>query len=161
MDLTPLTMVVDGHAIFFSACDAHHFKSSVHITKCRSGGPNYVRRNKTRIHRLILGLTADDKVMVDHINRNGLDNRRENLRLATCSQNQFNKGAIGRTSSFKGVSLAKKNNKWQALVCKDKKLKWLGYFLTELEAAQAYDNAAVILHGEFALLNFPRASLSI
>jgi hypothetical protein len=162
MDLTPLTMVVDGHGVLFSACDLHYFKRGIHIKKW-AGRTSYVCSGvgSIGIHRIILGLSKGDDLQVDHINRNGLDNRRENLRVCTHQQNQMNRPSRGGSSSYKGVDWRTSHNKWRASIKLNQKKKFLGHFQTELEAAQAYDAAAIILHGEFALLNFPRASLSI
>lgn len=98
---------------------------------------------------------------VDHINHDKLDNRRENLRLATHQQNKWNvpkqKHRDGRqpTSQYKGVSLYKSNGKWTASIKAGERNIRLGYFLTEEEAARAYDAAAREHFGEFAYLNFP------
>jgi len=103
-----------------------------------------------KMHQLILGS------FVDHKNRNKLDNRRTNLRFATGTQNNANRGKVGKspTSQFKGVYLTEKG-KWKATITIKYKSRHLGYFATELEAAIVYDIAAQELFGEFALLNFP------
>ena len=92
---------------------------------------------------------------VDHINGNGLDNRRCNLRQATQSQNRMNQSKGGGTSSkFKGVTWSKQSQKWQAQIKFHKKNKHLGLFISEVEAAKAYDKAAKQLFGTFAKPNF-------
>lgn len=109
----------------------------------------------TRIHRLLLGAT-DPKIQVDHINGNKLDNRKKNLRLATNQQNQYNVGLRkDNTSGYKGVSWYKKGKKWHAAIRNGNKSIHLGYFKTAVEAARAYDKAAVEFFGEYAYLNFP------
>lgn len=91
---------------------------------------------------------------VDHKSRDGLDNRRENLREATRSQNNGNRITRGgRTSSLKGVQ-QRTNGTWIANCCK----RHLGTFKTEREAGLAYDRAARGEFGEFARLNFPEES---
>ena len=91
-----------------------------------------------KIHRLV-GIYFIENVnnyeMIDHINRNKLDNCVDNLRWATRSQNNANRGKKQNTSSnFKGVSFYKASNKWKSQITINKKPKYLGYFSTELEA---------------------------
>ena len=109
-----------------------------------------------RAHRIIMGIT-DPKIQVDHINGNKLDNRKENLRLATNQQNNYNVGPQkNNKSGYKGVSWKKDKNKWEAKIRNNNKLKFLGYFDDLVEAGRAYDRAALELFGEFAWTNFPR-----
>lgn len=107
---------------------------------------------KVRMHRVIMN--APTGVQVDHINHNGLDNRRSNLRLCSSAENQYGKRAIPHSSRFKGVTWNKRDKKWQALIMKNGKTTSLGYFTSEYEAAKAYDKAAALIFGEFAKLNF-------
>lgn len=106
-----------------------------------------------QMHRLILGLT-DPKILVDHRDFNGLNNQRSNLRTATPSQNSSNRQPIkGSTSKYIGVHWFKNAKLWTAQIKKKGKLIKLGYFKIEENAAVAYNNAAIKLHGEFANLN--------
>lgn len=93
---------------------------------------------------------------VDHANHASLDNCPSNLRLATKSQQIQNQGLRSdNNSGYRGVSWNKKCSKWQAYISIDKKRIHIGYFDDPIDAALAYDAAAKIYHGEFAVLNFP------
>lgn len=92
---------------------------------------------------------------IDHKNRNPADNRMENLRLSTGSQNQANKvGKPGSSSRYKGVNVLKGTGLWQGTLRHNKRRMHLGTFRCETAAAIAYDQAAVRLYGEFALTNY-------
>ena len=104
------------------------------------------------LHRFILDTPTG--MHTDHINGNGLDNRRSNLRVCTNAENRRNqRSQTGRSSKFKGVNWHKMAAKWRAQVKVDGKTKHLGYFASEIDAARAYDTAALKYFGEFALLN--------
>lgn len=103
------------------------------------------------MHRFILGVT-DRSVIVDHKDNDPLNNRRDNLRIATRSQNNCNVGLRkNKVSKYKGVS--KLRDKWQAAISKNKKTFYIGIYENEVDAAIAYNERAKELHGEFALLN--------
>lgn len=104
------------------------------------------------LHRFITNCPAN--MVVDHINHDGLDNRKENLRICTYSQNSMNvkKRKIS-TSKFKGVTKCSQTGKWRAQIHFNKTRKNLGRFITEVDAAKAYNKAALEIHGEFASLN--------
>lgn len=110
-----------------------------------------------RAHRVIwlLVTKADPGTMlVDHIDGNPHNNRRQNLRLATARQNQCNqKIRSDNTSGAKGVSWCKNRQKWQAGIYINGKRKALGRFDTKEEAFSAYKQAALLFHGAFARLN--------
>lgn len=101
------------------------------------------------MHRIILDSKAP---RVDHENRNGLDNQRHNIRGSTASQNAMNKKkpAHGITSQYKGVHFRKDSKKYRASIRINGKLKSLGSFQSELDAARAYDAAAKKMFGDFA-----------
>jgi hypothetical protein len=120
---------------------------------------NYVhpdgRRSCILLHRLIL--SPGPWQHVDHVNHDGLDNRRRNLRLATASQNQGNqRPRPGTSSRFKGVHLRKDTLRWEAYFSRHRKKTYLGCFDSETEAALAYDAAVTQAFGAFALPNFPQ-----
>ena len=105
------------------------------------------------MHRLIMDAKAGQQI--DHINGDPLDNRRENLRFCTASQNKANtKRHSDCTSGYKGVTWQKSVDKWQAQIQVNGKKKYLGCFGTADDAAKAYDQAAIEHFGEFARPNF-------
>ena len=115
-------------------------KYNWHIKKtCRN---KYLQTNilkedkKTTIyfHQLIMGKIKD--LETDHINNNGLDNRKSNLRLVTHKENQNNlPKRTNTTSKYKGVSFCKERNNWCTQIYENGKAKTLGRFITEAEAA--------------------------
>lgn len=115
----------------------------------------YGKQVTIRMHRLIMNFPSGKQV--DHKNRNGLDNRRENLRVCTHTQNCQNRKARNGVSIFKGVcyeSNSRSKKKWRVRINYGKTRIHIGRFLTEEEAAKAYDKAAKKYFGEFANLNF-------
>lgn len=105
------------------------------------------------MHNQILGIQPGN-IFCDHIDLNGLNNQKYNLRIATKSQNNANKrSSVGSFSKFRGVSFHKRDKVWQANAGKDGKQIYIGVFKTETEAALAYNIKAIELHGEFAKLN--------
>lgn len=105
-------------------------------------------RGTMQMHVLLTGWPR-----TDHIDGNGLNNQRANLRPATLAQNQYNKRSLGGRSAFKGVHW--QQGAWVARISKNGVRLHLGRFPTEVEAALAYDQAAREHHGEFARLNNP------
>ena len=103
------------------------------------------------MHRMIM--RPRKGYFVDHIDGNGLNNRRCNLRVCTARQNVVNRAPCGGSSRFVGVY--RKRNKWQAEIRCEGKYFYLGLFDDEVEAAKARDRKAYELHGEYAYLNFP------
>lgn len=132
----------------------------------------YTHGQTKRLHRVIMermiGRPLTRREHTDHINGNGLDNRRENLRLVTNGQNSMNSkkpkaregSSYGKQSRYKGVGRLRKRNgefmsTWYCVITANYKKHYEYGFKTEEEAARARDKKALELHGDFALLNFP------
>lgn len=125
------------------------------------------KRSAIKMHRFIMNMQPSDKTMIDHIDRNGLNNQKHNLRKCTNQENRRNsiKQSKKSTSIYKGVVMHthKQFNKkkqqivyyrsWHARIVINGKRKVIGCFKTEDEAAIAYNQAAISHYGEFALLN--------
>lgn len=104
------------------------------------------------MHRYLMGDPTG--LEVDHINLDTLDNRRSNLRVATRSQNAANRRRQSNNSSgYKGVSWNKERKKWHAYICVGRKHITLGRFNSIVQAARAYNDAALTFFGEYAKLN--------
>ena len=119
----------------------------------------YRQSNQTKkrtfiyMHRLIMNM-PEKGVFVDHIDGNGLNNQRCNLRLCTNAENLMNRGANkNNTSGYKGVTWHKKISKWQSQIMLNRKNIKLGYFSDKTDAARAYNEAAKKYFGEFAKIN--------
>ena len=114
------------------------------------------KKHTIKMHREII--TPPHPLVVDHINNNGLDNRKANLRPATKSQNTINKQfkkKKGAHSRYRGVTWEKSISKWKAQIRAKGTPRVIGYYDDETAAAREYDKAARKFHGEFAVLNFP------
>ena len=110
----------------------------------------------THMARMLLGLEIGDPLQADHINHNGLDNRRCNLRIVTVTQNQQNQNSRTGTSRYKGVYFNKRPGRtkpWVAQIKIKAKNTYLGMYAAEIDAAKAYNAAAEKHFGEFAKLN--------
>jgi hypothetical protein len=121
-----------------------------------NGNNFYAQRRKCKIHVFMHReiLPCPKGFQIDHIDGDGLNNQKKNLRVCTTSQNQFNRGKIkNSTSGYKGVTWDKRSKKWLAQININKEHKNLGLFDSKEDAALAYNIAAERYHGEFAKFN--------
>ena len=110
------------------------------------------KRSSLSMHRLILN--PPEGMETDHIDMDGLNNQRYNLRACSKQQNAHNRESyVGSSSKYKGVHWNKGTKHWHAHIRVDKKLKYIGYFDNEEDAAKAYNRKATELFGEFARVN--------
>lgn len=151
----PLTQ---GHYALIDKEDLSELsKYKFHIDKGYVSTSKWIKEEKRvkhfRIHNILMA--PSQGLEVDHINGDPLDNRKENLRIVTHSQNMMNsKISKNNTSGYKGVSFNIARNKWQVHIMDNKKEKCVGYFNNKIEAAKVYNQEALKYYGEFAKLNY-------
>lgn len=150
-DVDGFRVIIDEEDVAEVCCRAWMLK---HNPSGRGAPHVYEKRSGVALASIILGTPSG---IVDHVNRDPLDNRRSNLRIATPSQNQANRtkdfARKGLTSQYKGVCWHRKDRKWHARIYQNNKAIHLGAFFNETDAARAYDAAALKIYGEFAVLN--------
>jgi hypothetical protein len=122
--------------------------------------PKLKKRLTIAMHREVIDVPDD--LYADHINHNGWDNRKANLRPATAADNARNARYPKRSTSakYRGVWFNKGRKRWRAAIRLNGKPIHLGYFRDEIDAGKAYDKAAKKHYGQFAILNFPNESSS-
>lgn len=98
---------------------------------------SWVDGRNVLLHRFLMGLEAGNRVQVDHIDRNPLNCVRSNMRRATFGQNRQNQPARGGSSKHRGVSWDKTCDRWRARAKLDGRNQDIGWFCSELEAAEA------------------------
>ena len=137
-------------------------KWHVYVNKRGKSSEIYAKRNipaiggKWRYRTIYMHVEITGYPQTDHIDRNGLNNQRSNLRPATSSQNNANRSkAPGKSSIYLGVSWNRECRKWMCSLGRRDNRKYLGLFLDEADAATAYNFAAYELFGEFASFNTP------
>ena len=143
-------LVDDEDFEFLSQWPWHAFKGYAgKFYACRNSAPDANgKRSHIFMHRVIAN--TPDGMDTDHINGNGLDNRRANLRHASRAENMWNRAPNrGGSSRHKGVYWHRQHNKWCASIQVEKKRLHLGLFETEQAAAEAYATRAALEFGEF------------
>ena len=159
----PVEIVYKGGPISLDCEDTSLFFSRNWSIQTNKHGERscYLAYNGDLFHRVKMGCVKGDGLVVDHIDGNGLNNKTENLRIATATQNNGNqkcnpiKLRNGKqvSSQYKGVYLDKQRGLFRAVIRINYKTIRLGYFRDERSAAIAYNDAAVAHYGEFACLN--------
>lgn len=161
MEVNMMELVVSDHTVLidddmYPLFDRYVWR--IMSIKRKHGQLNYLANYFGTFHRIVLGLEPGDNIIVDHIDGNTLNNTWANLRTCNKAQNQQNRPGLivknGKrvTSRFKGVSLGYKG-KFIAQIRANNSVYHLGTFISETEAAMAYNEAALVLHGEYAYLN--------
>lgn len=137
----------------FAKVDNEDFEVISKYNWCVSNNSYAYNHNLGFMHRYIMKTPSGFDT--DHINHNGFDNRKSNLRVCLTVENCRNqRPRSGKKSKFKGVFYSKTMNKWESSIKFESDKIKLGYFEYETHAARAYDKKAKELFGEFAYLNF-------
>lgn len=149
--------------IYFDSCDLKSIKSYKWFVVCKGLKKSIfyavttIRDVKTKQRRLLLMhrliMNPKNHQEIDHRNLNGLDNRRQNLRICTHAENMRNRRPRENKSGYKGVYFSREKQRFRALITVNKKVICVKHCHTAVEAARAYNEAALKYFGEFALLN--------
>lgn len=155
-DGTATVKLSQGYTALIDVEDMDRVSQRCWSIDLRTGNQRYAKANidgTIYLHRYIIGEIPAGMV-IDHISGDGLDNRRCNIRIATLAENARNMRAYGTQSKYKGVSRSASNlNQWRAAISDGRNSRHIGIFEDEVSAAIAYNEAAIKMHGEFALLN--------
>jgi len=147
-----MTAFIDGSVVQIDAADLHLLSSGKWAVNDHAGYLYAHIGKRVYLHRMIVA--APKGAMVDHANGDTLDNRRQNLRLATNSQNQANRLKLQKKHGFRGVCWHRQFRKYQAGIKVNGKSVHLGLYDSAESAARAYDAAAREHFGEFGYQNF-------
>lgn len=161
MELKVFSKKYGTHIIYYDDSD-HELLSRYNWSLHKGDTTLYARANAWNkgtkksfhpyMHRLLLGVSKNEQV--DHKDHNGLNNKRDNLRLCSSSENNYNKApATNNSTGYKGVHYYKKRNNFQVNIMVGKKRIHGGYFEKVEDAAKKYNELALKYHGEFAYLN--------
>lgn len=147
--------IVNLHTFRLLKLDRFEWRAQVH----KRARKVYAVANPGRyLHRMLIG--AQRGQIVDHIDGNSLNNRADNLRIVTPSQNRANsRKDRDNRSGYKGVYFEKSCRRWVAQIAHQGRKYYLGVFREKRRAAMAHDRAAIAIHGQHAGLNFPGMSL--
>lgn len=170
------TLGLRGDAVALVDDDDFDFVAAHNWTATKITTVNYTRyaarmisrkgkKSRLYMHREIMRRQFGDSDLigktVDHIDGNGLNNQKSNLRIVTQLINNIRRGKNRRnTSGYKGVTWHKRNRRWSVSVNSGSRHTFVGMFKDKIEAAHAYDKAARIIHGQEAYLNFPQLEAS-
>lgn len=144
----------DGFSLIVSGVDAEGI-SKFRWRTFGAGNKKYARASingrRVLLHRFLLGLEEGDTEIVDHINGNPLDNRRENLRICSARENSWNRRVTNSLTGFHGVSY--QGGKYLVKFTHDEEVIYLGSFNSAVQAAHEYNKKIVELRGNFAAMN--------
>ena len=164
MESEPCQIVVGSHIILLDADDYEWARFyEWHITRIKNVNWEifyavrrcYFGKNSAVIKMECEIMEIGKDLECDHINHNGMDNRKTNLRVCNHQQNMCNKRkSPNKISKYKGVCWHKEASKWRAYISYDGKYHHLGFYKKEEDAAKAYDLAAQEHYGKYACLNF-------
>jgi hypothetical protein len=163
MEKYAIIPVTQGKATIIDRADYDAVRKYKWYAHSNGSGNYYVKRNGGKDGVIGLAnslMNPPEGLIVDHINGDGLDNRRENLRICTHAENMRNRRKLkqGR-SQYKGVRL-EPSGRWRAVIKYEGEMIHIGCFDTENQAAIAYNEKAVILFGKYAHLNIIKQAIS-